>query len=124
MASELANNSIEISGASAKRLYNAFQRGFGENSNIQELHLLESIPTCNDQAPEQEIVVSRVTLDETNGRCPRTGTKLRLIGLNNAQKTQLKDGLIHLSLTSYEERAQKKNSTAEVELRRFGEWLE
>ena len=86
--------------------------------------MLESIPTCNDQAPEQEIVVSRVTLDETNGRCPRTGTKLRLIGLNNAQKTQLKDGLIHLSLTSYEERAQKKNSTAEVELRRFGEWLE
>ena len=86
--------------------------------------MLESIPTCNDQAPEHEIVVSRVTLDETNGRCPRTGTKLRLIGLDDGQKSQLKDGLIHLSLTSYEERAQRKNSTAEVELRRFGEWLE
>lgn len=124
LASELAENSVEISAASAKRLYNAFQRGFEDSSNIQPLHLLESIQTCNEPVKSDELVVSRVALDESNGRCPRTGTQLRLIGLDATQKKQLQDGLIHLSTTSYEERARKKNSKAEVELRRFSEWLE
>eukprot|EP00980_Cylindrotheca_fusiformis_P001717 scaffold388_cov114-Cylindrotheca_fusiformis.AAC.26 len=124
LVSELAENSVEISAASAKRLYTAFQRGFEDVSQMQRLHLLESIQVCNDPADANELVVSRVSLDEQNGRCPRTGTQLRLIGLDTAQKKQLQDGLIHLSTVSHDEKASKKNTKAEMELRRFGEWLD
>jgi hypothetical protein len=124
LASELAENSVEISSASTKRLYNAFRLGFKDSSDIKALHLLESLKTFNDPAKLDELVVSRVTLDQTNGLCPRTGTQLRLIGLDTAQKKQLQDGLIHLSMTSYEERARKNNKKAETDLRNFGEWLE
>ena len=50
LASELADNSVEISSASAKRLYNAFQRGNDPNKNLKQLHLLESLKTKNDVA--------------------------------------------------------------------------
>jgi hypothetical protein len=88
------------------------------------MHLLESLKICNEPAASDEMVISRVTLDESTGRCPRTGAQLRLINLDAVQKRQLQDGLVHLSATSYEERHQKKNSKAEDEIRRFGELLE
>lgn len=123
LAQELADNSVEITAASAKRLYNAFQRGF-EESNLKPLHLLESISTCNDPAEPDELVVSRVTLDETSGRCQRTGTHLRLIGLDAEQKSQLGNGLADLAKEAYSDRAKKQSAKAEVELKRFAEWLE
>lgn len=124
LASELAEHSVEISAASAKRLYNAFQRGFEDSGNIKPLHLLESILPCNEPVKSEQVVVSRVTLDKRTGRCLKTGTQLRLIGLDEAQKVQLQEGLIDLSTTAYEERSRNKNSKAEAELRRFGEWLQ
>jgi hypothetical protein len=123
LASELAENAVEISPASAKRLYNALQSGF-QDHNLKSLHLLESLKTCDDPADSHEMVASRVTLDETTGRCPRTGAQLRLINLDAEQKKQLQDGLMYLSATGYEERHPEKKSKGEDELKRFGEWLE
>mmetsp|Transcript_43018 Transcript_43018/g.104137 ORF Transcript_43018/g.104137 Transcript_43018/m.104137 type:complete len:836 (+) Transcript_43018:76-2583(+) len=123
LAQELADNSVEITAASAKRLYNAFQRGF-KDSNLKPLHLLESISTCNDSAEPDELVVSRVSLDETSGRCPRTGTHLRLIGLDAEQKKQLGNGLAELATEAYAERVMKQSAKAELELKRFADWLD
>lgn len=123
LAQELADNFVEITAASAKRLYNACQRGF-QDSKLKPLHLLESISPCNDPAEPNELVVSRVTLDATNGMCPRTGTHLRLIGLDTDQKEQLRNGLTNLATTAYTERSTKHSSKAELELKKFADWLE
>ena len=127
LAEELAGNTIEITSASAKRLYNAFQRGYRDHEasrNLKSLHLLEPLKTCNDPADPEELVVSRVSVDEKSGICPRTGVQLRLINLDKEQKEKLQSGLVHLSATTYEERHKEKNSKAEDSIRRFGEWLE
>ena len=127
LATELAENTIEITSASAKRLYNAFQHGYREHEasrNLKSLHLLESLKTCNDPADLDELVVSRVLVDDKSGICPRTGVQLKLINLDKGQKQTLQAGLIQLSATSYEERHKEKNSKAEDSIREFGEWLE
>jgi hypothetical protein len=126
LASEMADLAVEIPPASAKRLYNAFQSGFegyGPGFELQRLHILQSLNPCNDMAAPETLVASRVSLDKTTGKCPRTGAQLRLINLDAEQKQQLQNGLVHLSATAYEERHQAKNSKAEDSLRRFGEWL-
>jgi hypothetical protein len=127
LASELADGAIEISSASAKRLYNAFQKGFRDDemaSKLEPLHLLQTLNTCNERAAANELIVSRVTLDESTGRCPRTGAQLRLINLDADQKRQLQDGLMYLAETSYEERHRQKNTIAVDAIKQFGEWLE
>ena len=126
LASELAENSVEISSASAKRLYNALQSGFegkGFAGELEQLHLLESLKPNNEPAASDELVASRVTLDESRGICPRTRAQLRLINLDADQKRKLQDGLIYLSGTSYEEFHKKSGEHGEEEIRRFGEWL-
>lgn len=127
LASELAETAVEISSASAKRLYNAFRDGYqGQHtsSNLKPLHFLEPIKPCNDSSSCDELVISRVMLDEKNGLCPRTGAQLRLIDLDAEQKKQLQDGLVYLAGTAYEERFGGKNSKAKKELRQFGATLE
>lgn len=128
LASELSSNSVEISSASAKLLYNAFQRGFEcENPayNLKPMNLFESFQINDDPAKANELIVSRVRIDETTGRCTRSGSKLRLIGLGEDQKQQFKNGLMHLNAVSYEERSKMKDSERVVkDLRQFGDWLQ
>ena len=128
LVTELAEHSIEISSASAKRLYNAFQRGFrGDNPkmNLKQLHLLESIRTNNDLAETDEIIVSRVEIDESTGICPRSGVQLRLINLDPNQKIRFQEALLQLVSTSYKERhRQAKSINVSEKLHRFGRWLQ
>jgi hypothetical protein len=127
LASELADNTVEISSASAKRLYNAFQKGYRDSEmaqNLKPLHVLEPLKTNNDHAATNELIVSRVTLDETTGKCPRSGVQLRLINLDDGRKKQLQEGLVYLASTSYEERHQRKNDLAKDSLERFTTWLD
>jgi len=125
LASELADISVEISSASAKRLYNAFQRGNDPNENLKQLHLLESLKTNNDLAKSDELIVSRVRIDQSTGRCPRSGAQLRLINLDPIQKIRFQDALLNLVSSSYQER-HRNSSKPEVadKLRKFGEWLQ
>jgi len=125
LASELADICVEISSASAKRLYNAFQRGNDPNENLKQLHLLESLKTNNDLAKSDELIVSRVRIDQSTGRCPRSGAQLRLINLDPIQKIRFQDALLNLVSSSYRER-HRNSSKPEVadKLRKFGEWLQ
>eukprot|EP00536_Pseudo-nitzschia_multiseries_P012511 jgi/Psemu1/244626/estExt_Genewise1.C_4820012 len=137
LASELAEHSIEITSASAKRLYNAFQRGFeghnhndpndnsnSNNYNLRRLHLLESLRTDNDLARPDELIVSRVKIDASTGLCPRSGSRLRLINLDSAQKQRFRDGLSHLVSSSYQERHHTRKADVADKLNKFGEWLQ
>uniref|UniRef100_A0A6U9X7K5 ribonuclease P n=1 Tax=Pseudo-nitzschia australis TaxID=44445 RepID=A0A6U9X7K5_9STRA len=128
LASELAEHSIEITSASAKRLYNAFQRGFKGHDlkmNLKQLHLLESLRTNDDLAQPEELIVSRVRIDESTGKCPRSGSQLRLINLDCAQKKQFQDGLLYLVSSTYQERHRNARKVDVAEkLKRFGGWLQ
>ena len=125
LASELADNSVEISSASAKRLYNAFQRGNDPNKNLKQLHLLESLKTKNDVAKPDELIVSRVQIDESTGRCPRSEAQLRLIKLDPIQKKQFQDALLYLVKSSYLERHRNSTKTDVADkLSKFGEWIQ
>ena len=124
---ELSGDAVEITSASAKRLYNAFQKGFQGSEGIVELkplHILEPLKPQNQRAERTELIVSRVTLEEATGRCPRSGAQLRLIDLESSQKQKLREGLMSLASTSYEKRSQEKNDKATKALKMFGEWLE
>ncbi|KAL3916809.1 MAG: hypothetical protein SGILL_005011 [Bacillariaceae sp.] len=127
LSSELAENSIEITSASAKQLYNAFQRGFqGEDSafDLQPMNMFESFQANDDPASPGEMIVSRVSIDENSGQCARSRSKLRLIGLDDHQKVQFQDGLLKLCAAGYEERHEQKGSKKVVEaLRNFGQWV-
>lgn len=125
---ELADHSIEITSASAKRLYNAFERGFqGDNPklNLKQLQLMESLPTNNELAEPDELIVSRVQLDESTGKCPRSGEQLRLINLDSKQKKNFQEALLCLISSSYQERHPNATKTdVAYRLNRFGEWLQ
>jgi hypothetical protein len=141
LASEMAAIAFEIPSASAKRLYNSFQSGFsgyyGPGCDLDQLHILQSLSACNDMAAPDALVASRVSLDKMTGKCPRTGAHLRLINLDAEEKQQLQNSLLTLAGIAYEERhgtkkkrhptregqPATKNSTAQDELRHFGEWL-
>ena len=128
LASELAENFIEITSASAKRLYNAFQQGFrGDDvgKNLRQLHLLESLRIDDELAEPDELIVSRVRIDESTGKCPRSGSQLRLINLDAAQKKRFQESLLYLVLSSYKERNRKATRTDVAEnLTKFGKWLQ
>ena len=132
LASELASLTVEISSASARRLYVAFQKGHqnSENdcNNLAPLHILEPLKTCNTKAASNELIVSRVSVDPKTGLCPRSGTKLRLVKLNYNQKKQLKNGLMHLAQATYNEyhgeSTSGKANRAMRALQKFGQWLE
>ena len=128
LVSELAEHSIEITSASAKRLYNAFQRGFQYDAigkNLKQLHLLESLRVNNEPAKEGELIVSRVQVDKATGKCPRSGSQLRLINLDAVQKKQFQEGLLYLVSSSYQERHRNASRKDVAEnLQKFGEWLQ
>jgi hypothetical protein len=131
LASELAQSFIEISSASAKLLYNAFQRGFqgekGFTTNLKPMHMFESFQVNNQLAEQNELIVSRVKIDENTGQCSRSGSKLRLIGLDAEQRKKFQEGLLYLLSSSYEKRYQhKRDNLGQVTeaLRQFGAWLQ
>lgn len=128
LASELADHSIEITSAAAKRLYNAFQRGFqGDDPkmNLKQLHLLESLRINNDPAEPDELIASRVRIDATTGKCARSGAQLRLINLDPAQKEKFREGLLYLVSSSYQERhLVGRRVDVAAKMKKFGDWLQ
>jgi hypothetical protein len=126
IASDLASISVEIPSASAKRLYNALQKGFqgcGPGFELEYLNVFQALSPYNEIAAPRELVANRVVLDRTTGKCPRTGVHLRLINLNAEQKQQLKSGLHYLAKNAYGERGKKESFRAEQQLLQFGSWL-
>jgi hypothetical protein len=131
LANAMAEDVLEITSASARRLYGAFEkanRGSERAKHLEELHPLAPLKTFNIRADDGEIVASRVTIDANTGLCPRTGAQLRLITLEDSQIQQLEAALMKLSEVPPDEfvkqQLKKNKINPSQELRKFAEWLE
>lgn len=129
---EIADDVMEISSASARRLYNAIAEGFqGHNNNnhdLKPIHSLAGLTTDSTEAKPDELIASRVAVGETTrtGICPRSGVKLQLMKLEKHQRKQLHNSLIQLSNTRFEEFSGKHSAVdhAAKHLNSFADWLE
>ena len=113
LATEMANDILEISSSSARRLYNALAIGFSEQtdgvvSNLKEVHPLMSMPLSKQVANSNVVVASRVYLDRSTGLCKVTNAQQRLIILEPDQRVQLHDDLLNLSTEQFAKFAGKR----------------
>eukprot|EP00567_Pseudictyota_dubia_P013161 CAMPEP_0197438704 /NCGR_PEP_ID=MMETSP1175-20131217/5617_1 /TAXON_ID=1003142 /ORGANISM="Triceratium dubium, Strain CCMP147" /LENGTH=854 /DNA_ID=CAMNT_0042968483 /DNA_START=520 /DNA_END=3084 /DNA_ORIENTATION=+ len=134
LVSEMADDVLEITSASARRIYNALAVGFKGDKmakHLKEIHSLSGVPSRNEAADDKELVACRVTVDANTAVCPRTGATLRLILIAEKQREQMHESLLQLSKTSIEElnRSQRGRSGSDSEfaareLTRFSRWLD
>ncbi|KAL9189460.1 hypothetical protein ACHAXT_009135 [Thalassiosira profunda] len=141
IAAEFSADALEITSASARRMYNALAIGFkefrGEDSGddeetiastLEEVHPLMSMPLTTQSARRNEVVASRVSLDRSTGICPATGCQQRLIVLEPDQRKQLHDDLLDLSVEQFAQFAGKRledsPESAKEQLLKFSNWLD
>lgn len=126
---EMAEDVLEVSSASARRLYNALAIGFKDEHmarNLKEMHSLAGMAHLNKSASANELVASRVTVDEKTAICPRTGATLRLIMLEQDEKSKLKLSLQELASIELVKFSKGKadSKRAVEELDHFADWLD
>jgi hypothetical protein len=115
LAAQMADDSLDITSASARRLHNAFiaahtrnnEEAIGTTSNLREIPSLAAMPVNNMAALDEELVVSRVTIDSKTGICPRTQVKLRLIMLKKQERRQFLEKLMQLAEAQYQVHKEK-----------------
>jgi len=134
LVTEMANDVLEISSSSARRLCNSLAIGFqtedddaGAVSNLKEVHPLKSISLSREPANSNEVVASRVSLDRSTGLCEVTNAQQRLIILEPDQRVQLHDDLLNLSTEQSAKfagtRANDDPNRAREKLEEFSDWL-
>lgn len=141
LATEMADDILEINSTLALELYHAFAEGFkgrtGANGTAMTPSKDQKLEVNNNAADNGEVVVSRVVVNGTTALCPRTNATLRLIKLEKDQRREVHDALLKMATIQYEEfverlkkkKAIKKEETDEVdiggkELLRFSSWLD
>ena len=105
LVEEISSKLYEIPASSAKRFYNALVSGFPD-SGLNETSVQYYLKTNVKQAESHEVLASRVFIDPVNGICPRSGVKLRLIGLSDDDKQNMVDNL--LQKAKFEQRKQSE----------------
>ncbi len=139
LITHMSEDVLEISSASARRLYNALAIGMRHKkftNQIKSIHSLAGVAEENDEAEPNDLVASRVTVEKSTGKCPRSGVTLRLITLEKTQRQQLHQGLLELSKDRFEEfnkdmggarmrkNPENNNDWAAEKLNQFSKWLE
>ncbi len=138
LATEMASETLEISSASARRLYNSLAVGFqskdkSENydsvvSGLKASHPLMSMALVKEPARSNELVACRVSLDRCTGICPVTNVQQRLIVLEPDQRKQLHADLLNLSTEQFSKFVGKKSKDspdrAREQLQVFSDWLD
>ena len=123
----MSDDVLEITSASARRLYSAFEtanRLGPPERRMPELHPLAPVQPCSDAASPDQVVASRVSINTSTGECPRTKATLRLITLDSTQRGQLQRGLFSISRQEF--KSFNKHSDGEkavFELEKFAYWL-
>ena len=133
LISQMSEDVLEISGASARRLYNALADGMKHEyftNNIEPIHSLAGVAREDDEAGPNDLVASRVTIGKSTGQCPRSRVKLRLITLEKEQRQQLHKSLLELSKNRFEEfnsprnKFNRSDDYAAQKLNEYSAWLE
>ncbi len=130
LVSEMADDVLEISSASASRLHNALAIGFKDRpeNKLKEMHPLASMPVSRQPAESNEVVACRIKLDRSSGICPVTEAQQRLLVLEPSQRRQLHEDLLSLSREQFSKFAGKRDDEtperAAEELQKFSDWLD
>ncbi len=134
LVTEMAEDVLEITSASARKMYNALAVGFKDQHagrNLQEMHSLAGMRVFNDPSEVDEVVASRISVDHETGMCPRTKAKLRLVMLDDGQRKQLRQSLSQLAASETakfakgNKRKQQEDAQRAIEeMTRFADWLE
>lgn len=148
LASEMAQDCLEITPQCADRLAEAFRVGFGvggdEETGADTGGGLgpggsedegESSAAPPPPLVPSAVVADRVLVDESTAACPLTGARLRLIVLEDDQRQSVHDTLLGMANDQYEAYSAKlvarnhdietvKDGYASEHLRRFAEWLD
>lgn len=129
----MAEDVLEITSASARRLYGAFESSLREQDSDKEfvqMHPLAPLSIDNEPAADDELIVSRTVVADDTGVCPRSGAKLRLINLDSDEREQTRNSLLKLAESAYVEWSEKWGRGGEgddralVALKNFADWLE
>jgi hypothetical protein len=139
LAAEMAADILELNEASARVIYNGFVKGFAGSSVSGKPRIVsefEEIVVDNTPAAVDELVVSRVSLNDSTAVCPRTQTKLQLFRLNSDQRRNVHDTLLKMAGIQYAKfiaeleirfkenmREPEGSDYAIQELSRFADWL-
>jgi hypothetical protein len=129
LLSQMADDVLEITSASARRLHNSLLQGFQNTNYAKNTTLIHSFTNMryeNELAKPNDLVVSRVAIDEKTAICPRTAVKLPLILLNDSQKAQLRSSVLKSSNEQHDSHvgAKLKTNLASDELISFANYLE
>ena len=126
----MAEDVLEITSASARRLYGAFENALreqGSDREFVEMHPLAPLSIENVPGADDELIVSRVLVADDTGVCPRSGAKLRLINLKNDEREQTRKSLLNLAESAYLAWIGKDiqdDGRALLSLGEFANWLE
>lgn len=135
----MAADILELNYASVRVIYNGFLKGFAGkpvSGNPRHVSEFEEIIVDNTPAEADELVISRVSLNDNTAVCPKTKTKLQLFRLNSDQRKNVHDTLLKMAGIQYEkfiselenrfkENMQESEGSdyAIRELSRFSDWL-
>jgi len=137
LVQQMTQDVLTITSASARRLHNAFYHGFKNDPNVnlspnlKEIPSLGSVPACNEPitTDENELVLSRVIIDDSSGICPRTGARLRLILLKAEERALFFEKLMKLAESQFHDfnikttNWDEEENRAVQELQRFAHFL-
>lgn len=131
IARDMADDVLEITSASARRLFGAFERTLKEQSGdgeYVEMHPLAPLSIEREPAGDNQLIVSRTVVVDDTGICPRSGAKLRLLKLDEHQRKQMQGSLIQLAESTYNtwtgNERRRGDGLAMSSLCEFSEWLE
>ncbi|KAL3783780.1 hypothetical protein ACHAW5_000603 [Stephanodiscus triporus] len=102
LVSEMAEDVLDISEASAAALRDGFAIGFAgcgidPTTTTTTTTTTQTMPSTTTRRDDRTLVADRVTIDEETAACPATGATLRLIVLEDAQRTHLHDALLGMA---------------------------
>jgi pentatricopeptide repeat protein len=110
LASEMAEDLLELTPWAARMIYNDFISGFAVDHNQSFLEDSDNAFTWTDLG---HLSIGRVSVNETTAICPETGAKLRLFGLTANQRRSVHDTLLEMAGTQHEEFSEKLKARGE-----------
>ena len=127
----MADDVLDITSVSAKRLYNAFVKSSSDlmQTGAVEIEPMSMLQTNNNSANDHELIVSRSTVDATSAHCLRSNVTLRLLKLDQPQKERLHQGLLEVAKEAFMDfnkarKVTKKDSQRAADcLQQFSEWM-
>lgn len=124
LVQEMSEYVSSISSASAKRLQKALKRGFREQGS-SDSDLISALaplkPLRGEKIQEDILIADRVTVEASTGFCVCSNTTLRLIGLEQHQKDEMKNSLIEMAKAT--DMGNRRGNHQKEALLAFWDWM-